>query len=357
MTTYHVTGLKAEQALGSQLGNCFGTSSTATGRNILSGSSGGLYRIDYDNIDVNTDDYLGTRNALLVSAVADAYTEGYDILTEMAEFPETVKLFAKYYKLLRRRSTHVARRTHRKIRRRKRESDQSYYQRWQNFFDNHWMETRYGWRPLVYSSQDIYDHVRNYFQKEDEFRYTKVRKSSAETVVEGNLGPKSAYWCYPSSYNGIPQIREPYRRLNVRCRARVVCKFSRRAAGIRDGLITNPGLTLWELVPYSFVADWVVNVGDVIAAHCKPSNLDGSVMCTSFQSEDYGRIKFENLTTLYRGKYSGGQFYFNRWKYERDNKGSVPWRLSINPRLSLSKMKDLQVMIKNLKNSLFRKSK
>ena len=42
------------------------------------------------------------------------------------------------------------------------------------------------------------------------------------------------------------------------------------AIGILKGetlnLIANPAISYWETVPYSFVADWFVNVGDVLAA-------------------------------------------------------------------------------------------
>lgn len=131
-----------------------------------------------------------------------------------------------------------------------------------------WLQLQYGWGPLL---SDIHGalvtadfaNVRNKPRRVLVGDSTTVN-GSYETVagmeLKSNLPWPSHEW----------SIRYPYR-VNVNREVRVkVCvdvKPDNKTLATVDQLgITNPALVAWEVVPYSFVIDWFVPIGDWISA-------------------------------------------------------------------------------------------
>lgn len=121
-----------------------------------------------------------------------------------------------------------------------------------DFFTQKWLEGRYGWMPLIRS---IYDAVETLGKR---FTSTLVpvrgrsRVELQDTTISG----------YETS------MTEPRRRVKRKLvfRTEILCLFELPASNqIYDWTSLNPAGILWELTPFSFVADWLVNVGDLLS--------------------------------------------------------------------------------------------
>lgn len=116
-----------------------------------------------------------------------------------------------------------------------------------------WLELQYGWLPLV---GDVYDGMTEFYR----------RVEQGVTIKE--IAGASRKW---DAYNPSVQHNQYifYSRATSR---RAVCKTgitytvdSARLANLQDWGVLNPLLLAWELMPYSFVVDWFVPVGDWLA--------------------------------------------------------------------------------------------
>jgi hypothetical protein len=115
-----------------------------------------------------------------------------------------------------------------------------------------WMAWRYGWQQLGYDCKNIADFV---------------KKPIQGLQVTGQSG-QSTSWVDESS-SVVPNVgEEAYQHYDDRIewdisyRARVVAQYELNTLNY----VADVPLTLWESIPYSFVADWFVNIGDVLAA-------------------------------------------------------------------------------------------
>ena len=127
---------------------------------------------------------------------------------------------------------------------------------------NNWLEYKYGWMPLLHDihggaktlADMLYKPRQNYF-----FASAKSGDVWARGGMTGTIQYKAKVWCRVS-------VNTPSLQL-----------------GNKIGLL-NPLTVAWELVPFSFVADWFVNIGDCIAEATAFSGLtvlDGGTLVTS----------------------------------------------------------------------------
>lgn len=116
-----------------------------------------------------------------------------------------------------------------------------------------WLELQYGWKPLL---SDIYGAcedlaVKDNFQPD---RYRVTVKKTRREIQEG----------YTNVNSGI-HFEGPYRAQHsvfIRLDYRMENPFAVSAA--RSG-ISNPLTLAWELLPWSFVADWFIPVGSYLS--------------------------------------------------------------------------------------------
>lgn len=127
-----------------------------------------------------------------------------------------------------------------------------------------WLEYRYGWRPLMMDIDKTIDIVHGKRASLDK-RLVARSGYQTETSSHGILGPASKPY-------GEESVDGSYTSTEVKsCNAGVIYSIS--AMNKASELETNLGLrprdllpSLWETIPYSFVADWFVNVGDWLQA-------------------------------------------------------------------------------------------
>lgn len=125
-------------------------------------------------------------------------------------------------------------------------------ERW-NRFAQLWLEARYGWRPIMY---DVHSAIGAYNSTLEDGTLISERASQTdsdsvadyyETVYDENT---------TAQFTRTMEYRRTYR-------AVAYLEVSIAGAKIYGA---NPLVTAWELTPWSFVADWFINVGDSINA-------------------------------------------------------------------------------------------
>lgn len=124
-------------------------------------------------------------------------------------------------------------------------------QRRLDYVNSKWLEYRYGWMPLVHSIYDLVDALRK-------------QRVSSWVYLEGRSGRKEQRIDIVGSTSSISN---PRKRLKVdgSYRAKLGANFSLPTGyEFSDFTSLNPLLIAWELVPFSFIADWFVGIGQCL---------------------------------------------------------------------------------------------
>lgn len=116
-------------------------------------------------------------------------------------------------------------------------------------FSKSWLELTYGWMPLL---DDIHGALRLVGDRPLR-RFVEVRKRSTDTVVlSGHNGD--------SPHDGTCFITDW-----VTSKA-LITVTDNNLQTLQQAGITNPALLAWELLPWSFVVDWIYPIGDWLQA-------------------------------------------------------------------------------------------
>jgi len=232
---------------------------------------------------------IDTRN----DSVQQSYST-YDALSDLAELPETLKMFRSGSKSLSTSLTkmlsgfstsdiikakdftphelrHHALRALRKL-------------------GNAWMTYRYGIMPVIYSFHDIQKAYKNQILS----RYRSVRTISPTSTYSGSV---------PTNYIGVEKTGNITVKSTVACLYRNANSIAQRMSGIA----VNPFQTAWELIPYSWIADWFLNVGDWITTHLVADYSAYVLCCTSIRevSNEISTLNYHTTDTVSGGTLGG----------------------------------------------------
>lgn len=116
-----------------------------------------------------------------------------------------------------------------------------------------WLEGRYGWRTLLYDLQSLNSFVNRVHSKKLVDRLMSEKGELQDTFHAESTGVETFY-------TGSTMTRTVVTNITHVLNGRVAADYNLALASI------NPIKTAWELIPYSFVFDWVINVGDAISA-------------------------------------------------------------------------------------------
>lgn len=120
-----------------------------------------------------------------------------------------------------------------------------------------WLEYKYGWTPLlmeVKGAAELFAQQSLGGRPPSDVVSTSRKHSAAQqTSVAGSFSP--------GSHQDYTRTLEREIRMKVRFRVDNSLLSSAQQTGI-----TNPALVAWELVPFSFVFDWFISVGDWLNA-------------------------------------------------------------------------------------------
>lgn len=115
-----------------------------------------------------------------------------------------------------------------------------------------WLELQYGWKPLL---NDIYGYSQ-YLEKLDAATSVERLKLTASSTRKTSSRSKSNN---PQSWNWMQSEEASYT-------VKYGVYFTEQP-GVQSGTalgLGNPAAVAWELVPFSFVADWIFPLGDFL---------------------------------------------------------------------------------------------
>lgn len=127
---------------------------------------------------------------------------------------------------------------------------------------NYWLEWSYGWSPFVKDVYDAFNAFAEIAERPENQVFTVQAQvadrsyTSSDTVVASDTTIGRVYGILESS---------------TKESARITWRGRPTAGSVPILLgLTNPAEVIWNLFPYSFVADWFIPIGDYL------SSLDGS---------------------------------------------------------------------------------
>lgn len=125
-------------------------------------------------------------------------------------------------------------------------------------FFSYWLETQYGWKPLI---SDVYGAIEHLHEREYEAGRGLV---TVKAVAKDNFEIRNSFSGSTSSVNWSgTQVRRGTHKAFVRLDFR---QSNAAPVGPFTQLgLTNPLYIAWELLPWSFVADWFIPVGDYLS--------------------------------------------------------------------------------------------
>lgn len=171
----------------------------------------------------------------------------------------------------------------------------------------HFLQFQYGWKPLMQDIHDLYEDVRDAGKP-------KSLLITARRVVRGNHSYKQkstrlfegrvADWTTTSSYSTTCHLTGKLSDIWLR-------------RGTQYGL-NNPAALAWELVPWSFVVDWAMPIGNVLQAFTAPAGLDFVSGYTSarIQGRRIASISGPNVGPAVQG--SPSEHMTERFSFRRD---------------------------------------
>jgi hypothetical protein len=113
---------------------------------------------------------------------------------------------------------------------------------------DYWLQWQYGWKPLIIDLHDAYGAVSDAFEQYEMLLHAR----------------SSAKFEAANSTNGeFDESHITNEKCLTRIDARIECTRLRGASQL--GLV-NPLSVVWELVPFSFLIDWAMPIGNVLEA-------------------------------------------------------------------------------------------
>ncbi len=126
--------------------------------------------------------------------------------------------------------------------------------RMSSFFSETWLEYSYGWKPLL---KDVHDHAQALAELSIE-RQNIVRQVHAQMTVTKQTSSVTQSLIDPITISNS-------RKQTKGCKIVVHYKLQGNTLNAFNQLgINNPMEMAWELVPFSFVADWFLPVGNFL---------------------------------------------------------------------------------------------
>lgn len=213
-------------------------------------------------------------------------------------------------------------------------------------FTDAWLEANFGWRPLMSDLRDLLDLVNSLQESEERigklFRSVSNESRSLDRVITSASssawipnGNSCSTWYLPgldiTRIDTISNIDE------VRVGAGVWAW-----TGLGD-IAVNPFATAWEIVPWSWLIDYFVPIGDTIAASTPTfgRKLEYVWMTRKSTRVFTRQSMFEPKTsgTLRGVSWGGGSVSHTIESviYDRQIVGFTPFQFTVNPSLNLNK--------------------
>lgn len=236
-------------------------------------------------------------------------------------------------------------------------------------FASAWLEYRYGWRILQYDLESMQDSLERLRTKEfgSLDRHTAYQSWTLErerdlvpgTTVEypaGTSGPLLTTW-----EGQTPILIESAHRMKYQVEHRFGAGVS---TTVVPHLTINPLLTLWEILPFSFIMDWYADVGAMLGANMPTigRSLDYMWHTKKVTATTTSRTSWQprpSTPGLYGKTYVGNSGVLG-WRIEEERYIRTPhvfdpWKLSYNPRVNLAGAVDIAAICYSQKWDILRR--
>lgn len=151
-----------------------------------------------------------------------------------------------------------------------------------------WLEFQYALMPLIYDVYGTFELIKSGFREDDKiFKVTRTVKTPVNV---------DDYWS--SSTTGV---RHSVSSGKAMASARVVLNgrvTSPAMFALSNLGLLNPAVVAWELVPFSFVIDWLVPVGDWLQSLTATIGVDFVAGCVTRKREGYVNVRFTEKSLL-----------------------------------------------------------
>lgn len=172
-----------------------------------------------------------------------------------------------------------------------------------DFMGDAWLEYAYGWKPML---NDVYDHAEALADVMTEKSGIIGRASYRSHVSEK----------WPTFVTRDDQYTKCTKGGNFKCSHTYVIYYSNEQVSTANTFgLQNPLVVAWELVPFSFVADWFIPIGSAL------ENLTATNGLT-FHSGTLSRKTEIDIWADVLGK-SAGDEYFNYSGYAKGTRKDV----------------------------------
>lgn len=261
---------------------------------------------------------------LIAEAAANIYTNRFDALTFLLELKDVRRMFldigSRFFKLSRK------------------------HKNWKSSYNLHevscdWLAYRYGWRPLwsdIKSLVELYQNSKN-SEKRTRFCEKARRLTSYKNVWYDNNFDLYAKYGWRRNFSD---------EVNVSYMGCVTADIELKA------VMANPIITAWEIVPYSFVVDWFITVGDALA-NVALATLATKYVASSGYKVTITRDVSQDMVEPFSDDLISGSSYHNQTsrtelQYVMRTPGNIPLHPHLTLRLDPYKVIDLAAMLKQL---------
>jgi hypothetical protein len=187
-----------------------------------------------------------------------------------------------------------------------------------------WLEYKYGWMPLLMDVKGAAE----FFAQQHVVRSPRFTVSSKETLTKSFSRNVSV-----AGFGGGTDFYTEHLTAFIDVKTKAWCELSSpHLTELQQIGLTNPALVAWELIPFSFVFDWFISVGDWLTGLTAMQGVTVrramlSLVSTYAYTLDFPETsRFQGTTLWYKSRY---QMYFTIRRYIRDQ--WVPDPLSVHP--------------------------
>lgn len=138
----------------------------------------------------------------------------------------------------------------------RRRFNRSYARNQQDALASGWLELQYGWKPLLSDVYGAAEHAAKMTVPVFEGKVQKSKTLEKTTSKISDVGGDRSVFQHTENRTSSLTIK-------YTVHYRVVGNVTSNAAALG---LTNPAMVAWELVPFSFVVDWFLPIGDALAS-------------------------------------------------------------------------------------------